>query len=341
MTKTLLVSAERCPRRRPENLLGADNGLFDREYVKDFDAVSASMFSHVQILANGFLVGSGSPLPQSFTIPPSGFRKLKIAARTLQHRVLSSCTTRVKQGLFVTDEFSNGFFHWICDVLPRIEALSAAEPQELAGRTLIVPAMADCPYLLPSLQPFPIGAPHILKWRERAACDDLLIVPSIAPTGNYRPSLMRALRERFRDHFGVPAGSRRIYVSREGAARRRIANEKEILPVLERHGFERVIVEKLSFAEQVRLLGSACMLVGNHGAGLTNMLWMSSGSRVLELRRRGDGENNCYFALASALDLPYYYMQCDASNAREATHLADLLVDPKVLESALASLTGR
>ena len=335
-----LLPAERSIRKPAENLHMPDSWLFEHEYVKDFKSVSASMLPHVQILPDGIIAGPPSSFVQSFAIPPSGLRRLKVLARAIQQRALSTAVKDVSHGLFVTDEFSNGFFHWICDVLPRLEALAAVDPGEMA-RTLVVPAMADFPYVLPSLEPFSIGSAYIMKWRERAACEELLVIPPVAPTGNYRPLLMRALRERFRGHFAVPSSTRCIYISREGATRRRIANEEEILPVLERHGFERVMVERLSFAEQVKLLGSACMLVGNHGAGLTNMLWMSSGSRVLELRRFGDRENNCYFSLASALDLPYYYMQCDASNAREATHSADLRVDPEALEGALASLSGR
>ena len=107
-----------------------------------------------------------------------------------------------------------------------------------------------------------------------------------------------------------------------------------------RHGFERVHLESMPFADQVSLIGSASILVGNHGAGLTNLAWMSPGSRVLELRRRGDGQNNCYYSLASALDLPYYYLLCDAVRETERTHTADILVNPIMLEQVLASVLG-
>ena len=98
-------------------------------------------------------------------------------------------------------------------------------------------------------------------------------------------------------------------------------------------------LEELSFAEQVRLVGSASILVGNHGAGLTNIAWLAPGSRVLELRRRGDGQNNCFFSLASALDVAYSYNLCDSVEDRESTHSADLLVDPQMLDETLESIS--
>jgi capsular polysaccharide biosynthesis protein len=339
MTTKALLPAERCSRRPPENLLFAERGLFEHEYAKDFGAVFGTIVAGVQVLPNGILTGSFSLLSETWAIPPRGLRKMKVAARAIQGRVFSSRVTNVARGLFVTDEFSNGFFHWICDVLPRLEALSQAGREELAAMTLIVPAMAYFPYVLPSLQPFTMQMPRILQWHERVFCEELLIIPPVAPTGNYRPSLMRLLRMRFRRHFAVTSRSKRVYISRRDSAKRNIANEAEILPVLVRHGFECIIAEELPFAEQVRLLGSASHVVSNHGAGLTNILWMSPGSRVLELRRSGDGENNCYFSLASALELSYYYLQCAGTNPGESSHSGNVTADPKALEKVLRAFT--
>src|SRR5688500_19312228 len=53
----------------------------------------------------------------------------------------------------------------------------------------------------------------------------------------------------------------------------------------------------LSFEEQVKLLSRARYVVSNHGAGLTNMLFMRDDTKVLELRHRSDYINNCYFIL--------------------------------------------
>ena len=112
-------------------------------------------------------------------------------------------TRTFDKALFVTDEFSNGFFHWVCDVLPRLEALGRAEA---SMRTLAVPAMAAFPYVAPSLEPFGFPRTSLLSWDERVHCGDLMVVTPAAPTGNYRPFLMRALRKRFRDYFSCGPG---------------------------------------------------------------------------------------------------------------------------------------
>jgi hypothetical protein len=65
---------------------------------------------------------------------------------------------------------------------------------------------------------------------------------------------------------------------------------------------------------------------------------MNPGTRVLELRRRGDRQNNCYYSLAQAMDVDYYYQLCDAVDETEDTHTVDFIVDIKAFERNLALL---
>ena len=49
---------------------------------------------------------------------------------------------------------------------------------------------------------------------------------------------------------------------------------------------ENVKLEDLDFAQQVRLFASAVMVIGQHGAGLGNSVWMEPGGTVVELTNR-------------------------------------------------------
>jgi capsular polysaccharide biosynthesis protein len=130
----------------------------------------------------------------------------------------------------------------------------------------------------------------------------------------------------------------RIYISRHAAGRRRVVNEDEISPVLTRFGFQTVRMEELPFQDQVKVMSKARYVVSNHGAGLTNMLFMKDGARVLELRHVSDYVNNCYFVLASALKFDYFYQLCAPKPDQADPHTADLVVDQQELEKNLALL---
>lgn len=332
-----LLGPETVARPVPVNLRPEESGLFFHEHRRQIGTCSVLEVEQADVLPNGFVLSQKRLLREALVTSPRGVRLVKAWARILQHRTLSRARV-VPRGLWASDEFSNGYFHWVCDVLPRLEALGATGPE---GRTLLVPAMANDTYVPESLAAYELSDIQIVSWTERVSCKDLLVVEPTAPTGNYRPALMDALRSRMRRFFGAGLAGRRIYVSRAGAAVRRIANEEEILPLFRRYGFETIKAEQLSFPEQVRLMGSASILAGNHGAGLTHICWMLPGTSVLELRRRGDAANNCYYALAGALGVRYYYLSCDAAREQDPTHRADLVVDPVQLEHELVRLGSR
>ena len=44
------------------------------------------------------------------------------------------------------------------------------------------------------------------------------------------------------------------------------------------------------------------------------MLFLQEGTKLLELRRMDDKINNCYFSMADALQLEYYYCLCDVDD---------------------------
>ncbi len=129
----------------------------------------------------------------------------------------------------------------------------------------------------------------------------------------------------------------KIYISRRHAGKRRIVNEDEVCDVLRSFGFETICTEELSFEQQIRVCSRARYIVSNHGAGLTNTLFMKDGGNVLELRHETDRISNCYFTLSSALNLNYFYQTCAPVNDAHP-HTADLIVDPKELTDNLILL---
>lgn len=81
-----------------------------------------------------------------------------------------------------------------------------------------------------------------------------------------------------------------------GRIERRLANEADVLRALEEwarseHGARIEILRgdfaAMSMKQQLEMVQDSCMIVGVHGAGLSHVLFMPSGSRVLEIRTPG------------------------------------------------------
>jgi Glycosyltransferase 61 len=81
---------------------------------------------------------------------------------------------------------------------------------------------------------------------------------------------------------GEEAGLRRLFISRRRAARRPCTNEAEIARALVDLDFEVIEPETMSYATQIATFADAAVVVGMHGAGLTNMMFCRPGTLLVE-----------------------------------------------------------
>jgi capsular polysaccharide biosynthesis protein len=125
-----------------------------------------------------------------------------------------------------------------------------------------------------------------------------------------------------------PIEGNNVYVSRSGAVERRVLNENEVMNVLSEYGFERYCLENQSLSENVQLFSQADLVVGPHGAGLTDIIFAND-CTLLELF--GEKVKQPYELLAETLGVNYEPMYCQADSA-------DVVVDTEQLELRVSQL---
>ncbi|MED3883938.1 glycosyltransferase family 61 protein [Priestia aryabhattai] len=101
---------------------------------------------------------------------------------------------------------------------------------------------------------------------------------------------------------------KRLYIKRGNVKRRKVINEEEILQELERYGFEVLEMDGKSLDEQIKLFENAECIIAPHGAALTNILFMTPNSKVVELFPYGYS-HNCFYTLANYSKCEYLYLQ--------------------------------
>ena len=268
---------------------------------------------------------------------PSVLQHLKQAFKDLLFSVRPNF--KVNSAMICVDEFSSGsYFHWLCDVLPRLELLTETE---FKNELFLFPPMETLIAFRESLAPYEIQRMHFMKLDEKFKAQKVFSVTPVAPSGNHRPKIMQAIRKRFLTYFAadIKPKRRKIWVSRQRAPKRTIVNEADLVPILHKHGWESMFMEDLTFADQVRLMAESTAIGGLHGAGLTNMLFMPAGGQVLEVRFRGDAHNNCYFSLASALEHEYWYLLADFASGTDV-HVGNVKLDADALDRVLGEMEG-
>jgi hypothetical protein len=118
-------------------------------------------------------------------------------------------------------------------------------------------------------------------------CVEELVGCHIATEGSMpRGELLRRFRELALANVvkNPPARrNRRIFIDRSAAKRRKMANQKELVPVLAERGFEVVQWEQLSMADQVRLAAETEIMAGPHGTSLLNSIYAQPGIKLLEI----------------------------------------------------------
>jgi capsular polysaccharide biosynthesis protein len=103
----------------------------------------------------------------------------------------------------------------------------------------------------------------------------------------------------------TPPAGEIIYVARSDSPQRAIVNEPDIMEALAREGVRIVVPGEHPVHEQVNLFNRAAVVIGAHGAGLTNVVFCKPGTILYEMMP-SFYTNPCYRRLAQAAGLTYY-----------------------------------
>lgn len=313
---------------RPQNLRPEDLPLFARNLSLDIPPVTLQRVAHAQVLKDAVLALKPFHfyIAETRVVPVKPSQLLKRLPRLL----LPAHT--LDQGLWITHEWGQAYYHWFADVLCRLEAVRGIV--DTAVPVLLPQHYARYPYIVESLQM--LGCtPFYYKPGGRVVVNDLFLPSFAAPMGLFYREIVCRLRERLA-HKPTQPPHRKVFISRAKARVRRILNETAVQELLATYGYETHYMEDYSLAQQITLMAETRALVGLHGAGLTNMLFMQPGARVLELRNAGDDHSNCFFNMASDLGHRYYY----TTNAGDSTETYDvsITVNLEELEKVLSSM---
>jgi capsular polysaccharide biosynthesis protein len=243
--------------------------------------------------------------------------------------------------LLIHHPWYKNYYHWLSEALCRAWMVKDTCDQMI----LLLPPEDTLPkYVLGSLQLFnfkkiihiPAGKSVLVR---------TLCMPAQRPILDcYNPKILLEVSKLYVNYVKSQAGvrtsvSERIYVSRKNATRRKIINEDDVIAVMTKYNFIVFHAEDYTFLEQVSFFSNAKYVVGTHGAGLANMLFMPPGSTVFELIKRKTNPkrhfNLLFWYMADALGHKYYCQICEPRNINKMFFLADIVVDIDLLNKNL------
>lgn len=234
--------------------------------------------------------------------------KTQIAAAVLEEREYP--------GAHVLLGSHTNFGHWLFNnfsrlllakTVPGLEKLSVVVGNDLAGTRL------ECLTLAGYDESRIVQvSPGEIAWFEKPWVPSF---PYFVGDGQEKAPMMWApeVVHFIRDTLGIPSGGpggRRLFITRQNAAWRRLKNESAVTRALEPFGFEVVDPGAYSLEDQIHMAAEAEIIMGPFGAGMGLHIFAPRGSHVVEMKLR-QVEMDIHPTVAGVLGQSHHNIYCE------------------------------
>lgn len=320
---------------------------FDNLYYDDHD-LTYTKLQNVIVLRSGICIKRGLIVKNSLHRYPHLYLKFIINAygSWLKRGVISLDTN--KSYIVIHNIWSGGYYHWITESLARLEPVM----KFLSDSTILLPSNTKLDdVMVQSLECFGVENVEFFPPESNLFVKNLLLPQNPLRHREISRRSLEFVRSNILKKISSQEHSseipKKIFISRKISRGRKILNEGDVVDLLESRGYKTVFMENMSFFDQVKLMEGADIVVSQHGAGLTNIIFLPQGAKVLELFRKVDGKENrdrrvnpaklipTFPRLASRLGLNYFCLLCEAVSPQQSVSLGDIIVDITDLKEKL------
>jgi capsular polysaccharide biosynthesis protein len=262
----------------------------------------------------------------------------------------------LKKGIFLGGNGSSNYYHWMIEILPKLNYLNELDKHGYEGFPLLVsedvnhiktyrealkyiakdrPVVIlnkDKVYCVGKLAYInaPNNLPFNLKKNERMRIADFLT----------RPASINFLQNRLSTSVDLSPptnGCHRIFFARRNE--RRKYNQQQIFEIFRQQGFQKIFMDELSLKEQISLIYNAKVIAGPTGAEWTNLIFCRKGTKCLCWMAEGYGEFSAFSNLARTVgaDLRYVTFKSN-SKSIEGLYNKKYRIETKIVRKGLDTL---
>lgn len=265
-------------------------------------------------------------------------------------------TEAIKNGIFLGGNGSYNYYHWVVEILAKLEFLSKLPEQYQKYPLLVSEDVVRIPTFRETLELFAKGCELIVLSKQLSyVVDELIYInsPNNLPFnlfGNQKfkcayvtidsLSINYVRKIALQDALRTPAHSnypKKIFLYRKSGLRN--YNQDEVFGYLSTFGFTIIFMEDLSFLEQVRTVHHADFIVGPTGAAWTNLIFCRSGAKGLCWMAEEFGDFSAYSSIAgmAGVDLRYLTYKAGVHSTVEL-YCKDYYIDLSLIEKGLSAL---
>jgi hypothetical protein len=236
------------------------------------------------------------------------------------------------EAILLSMPWHHNYFVWLLEILPRLQLCEACA------------ALQNLPLIVPQTSPrFVRETLAAIGYSKRTEFvpngvvrfQQLHLLTKLAPHRSPSPLAVQWLRSKLLNSSNRGGEPRRLYVSRQDALSRQVANEAEVETALAEYGFETVCMADYSFREQIQLFQSAELIVGSHGAAFANLAFATRSGVLIEFFELGHCSYSFYW-LANLRGWQYGFLVGQPQKLGFHVEIRQL---QKVVEQAIAHST--
>ena len=306
-----------------------DKKLFIKEIKKKIPNSYIYFLKNTEILPDGYIKNISYNLIQDFLkfTSLSRFKLIKkIFLMIIYFKKIFFTKYKqeiLKDAIFIHDRHSRNYFHWITDVLPK----TCVNKKYIKESTFFLIPNFKTSFQKDSLKLMGIKKIYKLKKNQSVKVENLKYISELYPSGNPSFDNFIKMRNSIMSNFLFKSKNRKIYISRKKSSRRRMVGEINFEKKLSSCGFEIHCMEDYSLKKQIRICAEAKILVGLSGSGLINLIWMSPGSKIIDIRPKNDDTLNPFFSISQILNINYYYYLCNTKSILKNSTHSDYEID--------------
>tara|TARA_B100000989_G_scaffold268757_1_gene223681 strand:- start:836 stop:1915 length:1080 start_codon:yes stop_codon:yes gene_type:complete len=194
--------------------------------------------------------------------------------------------------------------HWLLDTIPKLIVIKKIKDLNSFDAILIPNFKKN--FQKDSLEYFDIPKSKILDGSEITHIyADKITIPShpyweidkhqFETVANVDKDILKSIRKIFlkENYSNKIKKNNNIYIDRSDSIfnHNKLVNNLEIIEYLKNKDFLIVKLSEFSFNEQIKLFNSAKIIIGSHGAGLTNIIFSEPSTKIIEI---GNPNSDCY-----------------------------------------------
>ena len=210
----------------------------------------------------------------------------------------------------IQDASENNYAHWLIDILPRLKIFEINNSIEKIDYFLLPEIKYN--YHYETLERLNIPLNKVLSDKRNRHIESETLIVTDHPwyknatiyneMNNVPEWIVLWLREKFLKEAEYKNLGKKIYIDRSDSLFNhcKIINSSDVWKFLEKKGFTKIKLTEINFKNQVGLFNSANVIIGPHGAGLSNIIFSNPETKIIEIKP--ENNNNEFFSTISEIN---------------------------------------